>query len=215
MLRPLCLALALAFTAASAHAADDISKVNGAIRVEAGQEAGDVDTVNGAIRIGENARVAKVSTVNGAIDIESGVTLEAVETVNGRIAIGARVQVAGDAETVNGALTLREGSDLSGKASTVNGLIRLESARVGGGIETVNGDIEIGEGSRVERGILVEKPSGWSFGKPKLPRVVIGPNAVVEGTLEFRREVELFVSETARVGEIKGATAKRFSGTSP
>ena len=72
-----------------------------------------------------------------------------------------------------------------------------------------------GAGSRVEGGILVEKPSGWFNSSSKPPRVVIGPNAVVQGTLDFRRDVELLVSESATVGTIKGATATRFSGATP
>jgi hypothetical protein len=38
---------------------------------------------------------------------------------------------------------------------------------------------------------------------------------VVEGPLEFEREVKLYVSDTAKVGEIKGATPVRFSGEKP
>jgi len=44
---------------------------------------------------------------------------------------------------------------------------------------------------------------------------VIGPHAIVDGTLEFRREVDLYVSDSARVGTIKGATANKFTGDHP
>jgi hypothetical protein len=67
----------------------------------------------------------------------------------------------------------------------------------------------------VAGGIKVEKPSGWSWGKQRPPRVVIGPNSVVEGELVFEREVELFVHATATVGKITGATATRYEGASP
>ena len=48
-------------------------------------------------------------------------------------------------------------------------------------------------------GILVEKSHGFgiNWGKPNKPRIVIGPNAVVEGELRFERDVELFVHPTA------------------
>jgi hypothetical protein len=75
----------------------------------------------------------------------------------------------------------------------------------------------VGADSRVEGGIRVEKRSGGftlSFWK-STPRIVIGPGAVVEGALEFEREVKLYVSDTAKVGEIKGATPVRFSGEKP
>jgi len=45
------------------------------------------------------------------------------------------------------------------------------------------------------------------------PRIIIGPNAVVEGELKFEREVTLYVHETARTGKITGATATSYSGT--
>jgi hypothetical protein len=38
---------------------------------------------------------------------------------------------------------------------------------------------------------------------------------VVEGTLDFEREVELFVHDSARIGKVSGATAKKFSGATP
>ena len=44
---------------------------------------------------------------------------------------------------------------------------------------------------------------------------MIGPNAVVDGTLDFERDVDLYVSDSAKVGTIKGATANKFSGDRP
>ena len=47
------------------------------------------------------------------------------------------------------------------------------------------------------------------------PHVVIGPHAVVQGTLEFRREVVLEVSDSAQIGPVKGATPITFHGDTP
>ena len=105
--------------------------------------------------------------------------------------------------------------DVGGRVENVNGRIALDAAHVGGGISTVSGDIEIGADSRVEGGLLVDKPSGWFNWKDRKPRVVIGPRAVVDGTLEFRREVELYVSDSARIGTVSGATAQPFAGDHP
>ena len=82
---------------------------------------------------------------------------------------------------------------------------------------TTTGDIEIGANSRVEGGILVNDSgeNRVSFGKPKIPRVVIGPGAVVKGALRFRREVKLYVSDRATIGTVEGATAIKFSGDHP
>ena len=197
-----------------ALADDDISKLNGSIRVEDGRTVGDLDTVNGSIQLGDNARAKDIETVNGSIEIGHGASADSAETVNGRIGIGERVRIARNVETVNGRITVSRGSDIAGKLGNVNGTLRLDGAHVGGGIETVSGDIEIGADSRVEGGIRVEKPSGW-FSNNTPPRIVIGPRAVVQGKLDFRRDVELHVSDSATVGEIVGATPKRFSGDTP
>jgi hypothetical protein len=49
----------------------------------------------------------------------------------------------------------------------------------------------------------------------KKPRVVIGPGAVVEGKINFRRAVDLYVSDKAKIGAVEGATAKTFTGDKP
>jgi hypothetical protein len=69
----------------------------------------------------------------------------------------------------------------------------------------------------VHGGILVEKPHGFGihWGKESKPRIVIGPNAVVEGELRFEREVELFVHSTAKIGKVTGATAQTYTDALP
>ena len=67
-------------------------------------------------------------------------------------------------------------------------------------------DITVGVGSHVRGGITIERPHGWFQGSPRRkPRVVIGPGAVVDGPLEFEREVKLYVHRTARTGPVTGA----------
>ena len=196
---------------------NDIEKVNGAIEVEAGQRVGDVSTVNGSIRIKSGATVEEAETVNGSIDLGERGTAESLETVNGTIRMGAAARVTEEVETTNGSVSLAREADVQGGVRTVNGDITLVSAHVGGGIRTQEGDIEVGAGSRVEGGIKVEKSQGGfniSLFK-STPQVVIGPGAVVQRALEFEREVKLYVSESATIGEVKGATAVRFSGAEP
>jgi DUF4097 and DUF4098 domain-containing protein YvlB len=215
--RTLVLALCVILSAAAqaGSTGPDIDKVNGSIRIEEGQLAGDLETVNGSIHLASHAKADSADTVNGSIEIGDDTELKSAETVNGAVSLGQRARVHGDVESVNGAITLERGAEIGGKVSNVNGRIRTDAARIGGDIETVAGDIEIGADSRIDGGLLVEKPSGWSWGKQKLPRVVIGPNAVVQGRLVFHREVELYVSSSAKTGAIEGATAKAFSGATP
>src|SRR3546814_20519585 len=82
---------------------------------------------------------------------------------------------------------------LSKGIETVNGASGSVATELGGNIETVNGDITVGIDSHVRGGLKVHKQnSTWlpiQFGSNRKPRIVIGPNAVVEGDLVFEREV--------------------------
>lgn len=195
------------------------TSVNGSISV--GDNAvvtGNLKTVNGTIRVDTGASIQKVTTVNGGLHLADNVTAEGLTTVNGGIKIGQDTLVAGEVEAVNGRISIERGSRVADSVSNVNGEIGLEGAEIGGDLSTVNGDIELSDGAVVKGDIVVEKPSGWSWGKEKKrkPRIVIGPGSRVEGTIRLEREVELFISETAEVGGVSGEMsmddAVRFSG---
>lgn len=186
--------LVLALGLGGAVHASDLDKVNGDVHVASGQSVGDVSTVNGDVRVDDNGTVRKAETVNGSITIDAHATAASLETVNGSATLGTGARVSGAVTTVNGSINLDQGADVGGRASNVNGGIHLKAAHVGGGLKTVSGDIDVGADSRVEGGILVDKPGGWfNMGRQRqrTPRIVIGPGAVVKGTLEFRRGVEL------------------------
>lgn len=213
----IALVLPIALAAAGALASGpDIDKVNGSITAEAGQAYGDLNTVNGSIRLHDGARADEAETVNGSIrggdDIQAG----KLGTVNGSIRLGARARISGDVGTVNGSIFIDRDSRVGGDVETVNGGIGLVQTTVGGDVETVTGDITIGIGSQVRGGLRVSRPSrNWIPVQinRRIPRIVIGPQAVVEGPLVFEREVKLYVHDSARTGTITGATAVRYSGT--
>lgn len=214
----LALSLSLALAAPATFAAErDIEKVNGSITVDAGERYGDLATVNGSINIGASARVADAETVNGSIRVSEKVQAGQLSTVNGSIRVATNVTINDDASTVNGSIFVDRGGTVRGNVETVNGAIGLVDTDVGGGIETVNGDVTVGVGSHVKGGIHYQKPGKqWiSFGKRKPPRVVIGPNARVDGPLVFERAVVLYVHGTARIGPVTGATAIRYDGATP
>jgi len=212
----LALALVLALPVVAQASDNDIDKVNGTAQVDAGQHAGNISTVNGAVRVGDNAVVQKASTVNGSVDLGDRAQATTVDTVNGGVNLGSGSRVTGTVSTTNGGIHLEKGADVAGKVGNVNGSIKLDAAHVGGGLQTTNGDVTVGANSRIEGGILVEKPGGWSWSSSnRLPHVVIGPHAVVQGTLEFRRDVVLQVSDSAQIGPVKGATPVKFSGEMP
>lgn len=207
----------------------------GAVSVKSGERVQDVSTVNGSIHVAENAAVRSAHTVNGAIELEPSATAKSlqsvnggisvgenarissnVSTVNGGVALGKAARVAGSISAVNGTVALDRGTEVAGKVASVSGRIHLEAAHVGGGLRTETGDIVLEADSRVEGGILV-KGAGAAAGEgPRpLPKVVIGPGAVVEGPMRFEREVKLYVSETARIGPVEGATVMMFAGERP
>ena len=220
-LRTAALTLALAAVLPAASAADGgsrpgIDKVNGSIDAAAGQVLGDLSTVNGSIRIASGARTGDAETVNGSIKVADNVQCGDLTTVNGGIHVDANGQVGGGIETVNGGIFVDRGGRVAKDITTVNGAIGLVDTDLDGGIDTVNGDVTVGVGSHVKGGIKVEKPgTSWipiHFGKHTPPRIIIGPNAVVDGPLVFEREVKLYVHSTARIGKVTGATAIAYSG---
>lgn len=214
----IALALVVVLATGIAHAASgDVSKVNGSITVGANEQAGQLDTVNGSITIGANARTGEVETVNGSIRAADHVATGGLSTVNGSIRVEHDGRIDGGLETVNGSIFVDHRGNVRGDVETVNGSIGLVDSDVGGGIATVNGDVTVGLGSHVRGGLHFEKPSKpWiSFGKPRIPRVVIGPDARVDGPLVFEREVQLYVHATAKTGPITGATAIRFDTPTP
>lgn len=200
-------------TAQAGQTYDSLDSVNGGISIQRGAIVRSAETVNGGISIAEGAEVGSAETVNGGISIAGRVTLGSAETVNGGISLDEDSAVSGGLETVNGAIRIGARSTVAGDAETVNGGIRLDGSVVRGLLRTVNGDITLGRGAQAG-GIEVEEPNRgwWNWGGEKLPRIVIGPDAIVSGPLVFKREVKLYVHATARVGEVRGATAVRYEG---
>ena len=201
-----------AFAHGPASEGQDIDKVNGSITAEASHTYGNLETVNGSINIESSARIEDAETVNGSIKAADNVHAGSLSTVNGSIRVGTQAQIGGGVETVNGSVFVDRGGNIARNIETVNGAIGLVDSDLGGNIETVNGDITVGAGSHVRGGIRVEKPNmQWiSVGKRKPPRIIVGPNARVDGSLVFEREVKLYVHGSAKIGPVTGATAIRF-----
>src|SRR3546814_17428486 len=107
-------------------------------------------------------------------------------------------------------LFVGRGGNVAKGIETVNGAIGIVATELGGGIETVNGDITVGIDSPVRGGLKVHKQnSTWltiQFGSNPKPRIVIGPNPVVEGDLLFEHEGTLYVHSSARIGMVTGPT---------
>lgn len=198
-------------------ACDGAHHINGPVSIAGGTETGDVSTVNGPVAIGAKAHVAGVHSVNGGLSLGEDARASSMKTVNGSISLAERAEVTGDIETVNGALTLAPGSKVGGELVNINGGISVDGARVGGGLRTVNASIKLDHGATIDGGILMKKPKGtFVLSDSRPPRVVIGRDVTVNGTLKFEREVRLYVSDkAAHVGTIEGATPVTYQGDNP
>jgi len=198
------------------------TSVNGSITVgENAVVTGGVKTVNGSISVDSGARIESASTVNGGVKIADNVQSDDLSTVNGSIKVGESVTVSGEIEAVNGRINVEKGTTVSRSVSNVNGQIELSGAEVGTDVSTVTGDVKIVDGTVVKGDLIVEEPSNWGWGnsKNRKPRIVVGPGSTIEGEIVLEREVELYISETANVGGVKGVMsmddAVRFSGDRP
>ena len=87
-------------------------------------------------------------------------------------------------------------------------------------MSTVTGDILLTQNSVLRGDLVIEKPSGWSWGKERRkPQIVIGPGTQVIGKIIAKRDIDLFVSNSAEIGGVSGKIsmdqAVRFSGDRP
>ncbi len=202
--------------------ADGASSVNGSVTVGSNATVtGRVSTVNGTIRVGNDTVIERAETVNGSIKIGSNVRANSIETVNGSIRVDANSTVDGDVSAVNGGISLEQGASVADDLSNVNGDIELSGALVGGDVQTTSGDVEVMDSSVIRGDLIVTEQKGWfrSGGKSRKPKIVIGPGSRVEGVLRLEREVDLYISESAQVGDVVGEMslddAVRFSGSRP
>lgn len=194
------------------------STVNGSITV--GSDAvvdGDLETVNGSIRIDENARIRDAQTVNGKIRLASGVTAGGLQSVNGAITVE-RDTTLDDIDVVNGEIEIESGVRVASDVSNVNGEIHIAGAEIGGDLDTVNGDVTLSDGTHVAGDFTVHEPDGVNFGNDE-PKIIIGPGVRIDGVIVLEREVELYVSDDAEIGDVRGVMtlddAERFSGEHP
>lgn len=176
-------------------AQSNIDKVMGSAVVGSNQHYGDISLVNGSVQMASNSRANDISVVNGSIELRDDVKLHSAATVNGSIESGTGLSVATNLETVNGEIRLGQNATVAGNIDTVNGDISLDNSEVAQNISTVNGDITL-SGSTVVKGDVIYKPRGkrksfFGWSNNSTPVLHIGENAVVEGNIILRQQVEL------------------------
>jgi hypothetical protein len=172
------------------------------------------------------ARAEPIETFSRDISLAERALAKSLESFTGAIMLRRDSRVTGEVETSRGEVVLEPGSEVGGDLTSDAGPIRIEAARVGGRVSTTYGDLYIGPDSRLEGGILVDSRDvigltvgdfkfGIPMGSKEPPRVVIGPRATVLGVLRFKREVKLFVNESATIGAVVGAKPVMYSTELP
>lgn len=205
----------------------DLRSVNGSVQIgKDAQVSGSLSNINGAIEVGEGARVGAITNVNGRIVLQAAAEAGQTESVNGAVVLARDVRISGNLTAVNGSIEIAESSRVDGDLETVNGRIALQQGvEVSGKVANVRGKIEL-DGASVKRiettvgsidltGATVVDGQLWvkeaRNGDTHVPKIVIGPGVRVGGPLQFDREVELLIHDSAEVGEIIGAEPECFS----
>ncbi len=203
----LSLAIAASCFVAQVYADNiNIDKVMGSAVVGSQQHYGDISLVNGSVQMASNSSANDISVVNGSIELRNDVKLNSAATVNGSIESGTGLSVATNLETVNGKIRLGQNATVAGNIDTVNGDISLVDSEVVQNISTVNGDITL-SGSTVVKGDVIYKPRGkrksfFGWSNHSTPVLHIGENAVVEGNIILRQQVELKLDNPALAAKV-------------
>lgn len=200
---------------ANAHWSSGTSTINGVITVGAGAVVdGGLRTINGAIHLGAGAQTGDLTIVNGGIALADGAHAGKLEGVNTAVTLGKHALIGADIAIVNGDLRSAPGARIQGSAAVVNGDLALCGTVVSGGLSFVNGTVWLADSSSVQDDITAKQPQGSSGNNPP-PVVVIGPHALVGGSIIFERPGQLYVSDSAVIHAVQGATAVKFSGNAP
>jgi len=201
--------------------AEDFETVNGSVSVnENAHLKGSIEVVNGRINLANKATVdGSIETVNGRVNLGKETSSGSITTVNGRIEIDQGSQVKGDLETVNGGIIIAQGGIVDGNVSAVNGFIKLGNVKVSENVSNYNGGIHLEDGTQIRGDLSVgESMQGSIVGiefKSEKPLIIIGKDIVIEGQAIFKRDVKLFVHESAKIGKVTGAEAVTYATDLP
>ena len=199
---------------ANARWSSGTSTVNGVITVGSGAIVdGGLRTINGAIRLGAGAQTGNLTIINGGITLADGAHAQKLEGVNSSVTLGKNVLIGADIAVVNGSLGAAPGTRIDGSAGIVNGDMALCGTVVSGKLSFVNGTVWLAAGSSVLGDIIAKQPQGSNHNLP--PVVVIGPHAIVGGSIMFERPGQLYVSDSAVIHGVSGVTPVKFAGDGP
>lgn len=200
----------------NAHWSHGKGTINGDISIGSGAVVdGDMSTINGDVHAATGAHVGKLTTVNGDISVDHDAQTGELTNVNGNIQLGQHVAANGNVTTVNGDIQTGNGAHIQGDITDVNGNIALCAVKAEGDLRFVNGTLLIKTGSEIKGSVIAKKPKFDSSDELHEPVVIVGPHAIVDGPITFERPGRLYLSDSAVIHAVSGATPEKFSGAAP
>ncbi|HVC38208.1 MAG TPA: hypothetical protein VNF46_07395 [Gammaproteobacteria bacterium] len=193
------------------------STVNGEISVGTGAVVdGGLRTINGRINVAAGAQTGSLTSINGNITLAHGVHAGDLKTVNGDFTLGKDTLTANLA-SVNGDIHAANGAHIAGDVGNVNGDMALCGAQLDGNLRFYNGSVLITAGGVVHGNVTAKKPTHDYQESQNMnePVVIIGPHATIDGAIAFERPGKLYVSDSAVIHTIEGATTVKYSGPAP
>lgn len=189
-----------------------LESISGNVRIAARAIVEGAATTSGDIQVHEEAAVGPVRSISGNLTVGAQAWVRRAETVSGHIALGLGVEVEEGVQSTSGTIKTDHGCRIKGDVTSTIGDIVLLGTEVEGDIHVVSGDLTVTAGSRVSGNIHLDRPASASCHRP---RIVIGPDACVEGELLLDAPVDLFVHATAQTGPIMGASRIVYSTPHP
>lgn len=200
----------------NAHWSHGKGTINGDISIGSGAVVdGDMSTINGDVHAATGAHVGKLTTVNGDISVDHDARTGELTDVNGNIQLGQHVAANGNVTTVNGDIQTGNGAHIQGDITDVNGNIALCAVKAEGDLRFVNGTLLIKTGSEIKGSVIAKKPKFDSSDELHEPVMIVGPHAIVDGSITFERPGKLYLSDSAVIHAVNGVTPEKFSGTVP
>jgi hypothetical protein len=186
-------------------------------RIARAEHTGSIYQVDGSIDLAPGAKADNLSGVSTRITLQQGAQANRLRTVDGAIDLAPRATARGDVMSVDGPVHLAPDAHVLGNVQTLTSPITLTDAVVGGRLETVSGTLRISGASLVSNGIVLRKPNPHDSGADieRRPTVIIGPQAKVMGKVIAERGGTVWISRSAKVGPVEGATVHWFQGDTP
>lgn len=161
----------------------------------------DLRTVDGAIYVLDDMRVRDIRNINGVTVVESNGRARNLNAVNGNIRVRGESLVTGHIKNVSGDVMIDGNSNIKGTISTTSGDLTIANSMVNERVTTSHGNVSI-HNSRLNGDLMIRNRP--NFFSPQHPKVVIGPNSSIQGSIIAPIKTEILIHTSSSVGGIAG-----------